>query len=115
MNMTTATPNPYLMAATEGLSAVTDIIGLIMQKSAMDEAKEEARALDRRETAYRASRDVVEDRFSKETLKIYEEKNALNKALAMHGLNVDKIARVENMFNTNTALRDRKIKLWGGR
>jgi hypothetical protein len=111
----TATPaavNPYASLALGGVSAVTSIIGLIMQKQATDKAAKEAKAIDTREVAYRAGRDVVNDRFSKENLKLQKDQAALNKSLAMHGLNADKIAQVENMFNTNTALQDRTLKLW---
>lgn len=108
----TAMVNPYAGLALGGASVVTDIIGLIMQKQAMDAARREARAIDKREVEYRAGRDKVNDRFSRETLKMNKEQAALNKSLAMHGLNADKIAQVEKMFNTNVALQDRTLKLW---
>jgi hypothetical protein len=112
MNQASAPVNPYADLALGGASVVIDIIGLIMQKQAMDDAKKEAKAIDAREVEYRAGRDVVNDRFSKENLKLQKDQAALDKSLAMHGLNADKITQIENMFNTNTALQDRTLKLW---
>jgi hypothetical protein len=119
MNAAAADPlaavNPYATLALGGGNLVTSIIGMIMQKQAMDQARTEARAIDTREVAYRAGRDVVNDRFAKEGLKMSKEKARLEKALAMYGLNQDKVAQIEKMFGNNIALQDRTSKMWGGR
>jgi hypothetical protein len=105
--------NPYPDLALGGASFVTDIIGLIMQKQAMDEARNDAKAIDSRGVAYRAGRDKVSDKFNKESLKMSKEKLGLDRSLAMHGLNKDKIAQIENMFSNNIALQDRALRMWG--
>jgi hypothetical protein len=107
-----AAVNPYATLALGGASVVTDIIGLIMQKNAMDRARRDAQRIDAREVEYRAGRDAVTDRFTKESLKLSKDKAKLDKALAMHGLNQDKISQIEKMFNTNTALQDRALNMW---
>jgi hypothetical protein len=105
--------NPYVDLAVGGASFVTDITGLIMQKQALDEARTEARSIDKREVAYRAGRDKVSDRLNKESLKMSKEKLGLERSLAMHGLNKDKISQIENMFSNNIALQDRALRMWG--
>lgn len=105
--------NPYAYLALGGASFVTDIIGLIMQKQAMDEARTEAQAIDKREVEYRAGRDKVSDRFTRESMKMSKEKLSLERAFAMHGLNKDKISQIENMFSNNIALQDRALRMWG--
>lgn len=108
-----AMANPYVGLALGGAQTATDIIGLIMQKQAMDQARQDAKAIDVRETAYRAGRDKVNDRFARESLKMSKEKLSLERSLAMHGLNKDKIAQIENMFSNNVALQDRALRMWG--
>jgi hypothetical protein len=105
--------NPYVSLATGGAGVITDIIGMILQKRSMDEARKEAKAIDERNFAYQQKRDIVGDRFTREQLKQGREKLSLERALAMHGLNKDKIAQIENMFSNNIALQDRTLKMWG--
>jgi hypothetical protein len=105
--------NPYVNLALGGGAIVTDIIGLIMQKQAMDRARREAKAIDEREVAYRASRDAVTDKMNKETLKMSKQKMSLERALAMHGLNRDKVSQLESMLNNNVALQNRTLSMWG--
>lgn len=105
--------NPYIGLALGGAQSATDIIGLIMQKQAMDQARQDAKAIDAREVAYRAGRDKVSDRFTRESMKMSKEKLGLERALAMHGLNKDKISQIENMFSNNIALQDRALRMWG--
>jgi hypothetical protein len=105
--------NPYLQLGVAGAGVVTDIIGMIMQKQATDEAMREAKAIDTRNFAYQQKRDVQSDKFTKESLKQSKEKLGLDKALTMHGLNKDKVAQVEKFFNNNIGMQDRLLKLWG--
>jgi len=111
--MAEAAVNPYIGLATGGASVITDIIGLIMQKQAMDKAAAEAKAIDARNFAYQEGRDKVSDRFTRESMKMSKEKLGLEKTLALYNVNKDKIAQIENMFNTNIGLQDRLLNRWG--
>ena len=114
-----AAANPYLGAATEGLGIITDIIGMIMQKQAWDEAKAEAKRLDYRNFEYGKERDAVSDRQWNEGLKLNkrvqslnEQKFGLDSMLSKFGVTQSNIQQVGDMLNKNTALKNRVLQTW---
>jgi hypothetical protein len=117
--MATAAINPYLYAGVEGANLITSIIGMIMNKSSMDKAREEARDIDERNFSYQQRRDATADRFARESLKLAKSQDQLAKnrfgleSMATgYNINKDMVSNVLNMLNTNTGLRDRVLRNW---
>ena len=114
-----AAVNPLLYGAVAGGDLITSIIGMIMNRSSMDEAKEEAKAIDERNFGYQQSRDKVSDRFAKENLKLAKSQDQLSKnrfglesMTTGYGINKDMISKVTDLLNTDAGLRDRVLRNW---
>lgn len=111
--------NPYLEAGSEGLGLITDIIGLIMQKQAMDEARSDAKGIDFQNRVYQESRDKVSDKISNANLKIAQDQNqiaknrfALDATNTGYAISKDQAQKVIDLLNSNNTLRDRVLRNW---
>lgn len=119
MTTPAAAVNPYLLGGSMALDTATGIIGMIMQQSAMDDARQEARGIDQRNFAEDVSRDRFGRKMQKENLALgkrsaglAENRFGLESTLAGYGINKDILGKVTDLLNSNNSLRDRVLRNW---
>ncbi len=118
--MTTPAPmDPYSAGAQAGLSATTDIIGLILNQQAQANAIADAKRLDARDYAEMKRQNAFSQKIQKEQLGLAQRATALNENKFVEDQFQNRNTLSEKAFNqmqtvlqNNTALRDRVIKLW---
>jgi hypothetical protein len=105
--------------AAMGAQTVTDLVGIILNKMAMDAARREAKEYDARDFAYQEKMDNRNFGLSKENLRLSQESLGLQKdrfkldsAIQGYGLSQNAIQRVEQLLNNSVGLKDRVLGTW---
>lgn len=121
-----AAMNPYVQGGLMAANAATDIIGMILQMQAMEDAGIKSERMDERNFQYQQKRDRFSDKMAKEGLALQKEnlaiakdqnqlaKNrfALDATQTGYGIVENQAKKVVDLLNADNSLRDRVLRNW---